>query len=154
MAIEQTIVPVDNGVNMTHSDFCYKPITGQGCIVTSPMQYWKSDYNSLMNDKDVKETSQCIPPPGGTERVCFDKIGVPVMQFTIFGKLSCEGVMSACTACKVKAGGLQTTFLLNNNAYQYSSANEWEKQAFIANIKSFNYVFGYDSPLMEGQHYN
>lgn len=22
------------------SDFCYKPVTGKGCIVTSPMEYW------------------------------------------------------------------------------------------------------------------
>jgi hypothetical protein len=43
---------------------------------------------------------------------------------------------------------------LNNNFYQFESANEWEKQAFIANVKSFNKVWGYDSPLVEGQAYN
>jgi Niemann-Pick C1 protein len=118
---------MDTGVNMTHDDFCYKPITGKGCLVTSPMQYWESNLSDLLKDEDVKVTSQCLSPPGGTKRVCFDKIGVPVMQFTIFGKLSCEGVQSACNACKVKASGLQTTFLLNNNAFQFSSANEWEK---------------------------
>lgn len=60
-------------------DFCYKPITGKGCIVTSPMQYWKTDLQKLKDDPDVKLTSQCIAPPGATERICFDKIGVPVM---------------------------------------------------------------------------
>lgn len=70
-------------------DFCYKPITGKGYIVTSPMQYWRSNITALQADKDVKVTAQCIAPSDATERVCFDKIGVPVMQFTIFGKLTC-----------------------------------------------------------------
>ena len=26
-----------NGVNITHSDFCFKPISGKGCLVTSAM---------------------------------------------------------------------------------------------------------------------
>lgn len=38
-------------------DFCYKPITGKGCIVTSPMQYWKTDLQKLKDDPDVKLTS-------------------------------------------------------------------------------------------------
>lgn len=69
-------------------DFCYKPITGKGCIVTGPMQYWRSDLDKLLAS-NVKETAQCIAPPDATERVCFDKIGTPVMQFAIFGKLRC-----------------------------------------------------------------
>ena len=28
-------------------DFCYKPITGAGCLVESPMQYFKEDYSYL-----------------------------------------------------------------------------------------------------------
>ena len=40
-------------------------------------------------DPDVKKTSECIAKPGETKRVCFDRIGTPVMQFAIFGKLKC-----------------------------------------------------------------
>ena len=29
-----------NGMNFTLDDFCYKPISGEGCIVESPMQYF------------------------------------------------------------------------------------------------------------------
>ena len=36
-----------NGKQYLVDDFCYKPITGEGCIVTSPMQYWRSDINEL-----------------------------------------------------------------------------------------------------------
>ena len=77
-----------NEKKYTVDDFCYKPITGKGCIVTSPMQYWRSDLDTLLKS-DVKKTAQCIAPPDATERVCFDRIGVPVMQFTIFGGLKC-----------------------------------------------------------------
>ena len=120
------------------------------------MQYWKTDLNALLADEDVKNTAQCIPPPGAQERVCFDKIGVPVMQYTIFGKLRCEGggKETLCELCRVQASGLQATFLLNNNNYQFESADEWEKQVYIANIKTFNKVFGYSSELPDGSHYN
>ena len=31
------------GMEFQLDDFCYKPITGEGCLVESPMQYFKSD---------------------------------------------------------------------------------------------------------------
>jgi Niemann-Pick C1 protein len=37
-------------------DFCYKPITGKGCIVTGPMQYWRTDLDALLA-ADVKKTA-------------------------------------------------------------------------------------------------
>jgi len=78
MAIENGETTV-NDKNYKVDDFCYKPITGKGCIVTSPMQYWRSDLEALLATPNVKETAECIAPPDATERVCFDKIGVPVM---------------------------------------------------------------------------
>jgi hypothetical protein len=53
-------------------DFCYKPISGEGCLVTSPLEYWQDDLDKLMADEDPKITSECIPPVDVTERVCFD----------------------------------------------------------------------------------
>lgn len=78
------------------------------------------------------------------------------MQYTIFGKLRCDNgeQQSVCSLCGVEASALQATFLLNNNEYQFESANEWEKQVFISNIKTFNKVFGYNSELLEGTQYN
>ena len=78
MAIEEGSTEV-NGDSYIVDDFCYKPITGKGCIVTSPMQYWRSNITALQEDPDVKKTAQCIAPADATQRVCFDKIGVPVM---------------------------------------------------------------------------
>ena len=38
-------------------DFCYKPISGQGCLVTSPLEYWRRDLEKLKADPDVKVTA-------------------------------------------------------------------------------------------------
>jgi hypothetical protein len=47
-AIETDIAQL-NGMNFTLDDFCYKPITGQGCLVESVMQYFKSNV-TLLNE--------------------------------------------------------------------------------------------------------
>ena len=39
---------------------------------------------------------------------------------------------------------MQFTMLLNHNAYSQYTAEEWEKQVFIRNIKSFNKALGND----------
>ena len=44
--------------------------------------------------------------------------------------------------------------MLNNNQYQFESADEWEKQIFIGNIKTFNKVFDYNADLLDGMEYN
>ena len=112
-----------NGFSFNFDDFCYKPISGQGCLVTSPMQYWRSNLTDLQNTEDVKKTAQCIAPPDATTRVCFDRIGVPVMQFTIFGGLTCAfPKKNECAECIVNAAGLQVTFLLLNNDYSTGTA--------------------------------
>lgn len=54
---------------------------------------------------------------------------------------------------------MQFTFLLNHNAYSQVTAEEWERQVYIRNVKSFNYALGnnyhieMDGP-MEGIDYN
>ena len=59
----------------------------------------------------------------------------------------------------LNAGGMQMTFLLNHNAYSQFTAEEWERQVFIRNVKSFNYAVGnnYHTDMtgpMEGIDYN
>lgn len=95
------------GVKVRHDEFCFKPISGKGCLVTTPLQYWQSNLTRLMADPDIKETTKCIPPSNATERVCFDEIGVPVMQFSILGKQRCvEPKENECSACGVVASAL------------------------------------------------
>ena len=67
------------------------------------------------------------------------------MQFTIFGGLRCETPKkNACSNCLIDASGLQVTFLLYNNDYSIATAEQWEKNVFIRNIKSFNKAMGED----------
>lgn len=120
------------------------------------MQYWRSDLDALLK-ANVKETAQCIAPPDATERVCFDRIGTPVMQFAIFGKLKCATPKkNECSSCLLDASGLQVTFLLYNNDYSLATAEAWEKEVFIRNVKSFNKAMGkdYHTELDDGEKYN
>jgi hypothetical protein len=99
------------------------------------MEYWQDNFTKFDADQDVKFTAECIPPPDAAERVCFDQIGVPVMQFAIFGNITCLGDSGGtCDPCNVSAGGLQGTFLLNKNSYSFETAQQWEDEVFIANI--------------------
>ena len=54
---------------------------------------------------------------------------------------------------------MQLTFLLDNNNYAMETTEEWERQVFIRNWKSFNYALGNNyhvdmSGPMEGIEYN
>ena len=51
------------------------------------------------------------------------------------------------------------TFLLDHNSYSQAAAEEWEKEVFIRNIKSFNKAFNNDYHTdmdgpMDGVSYN
>lgn len=62
MAIEGGQVEYGDG-QFQLDNFCYKPITGKGCLVTSPLEYWKANLTAIKEDNDTKRTAQCIPPP-------------------------------------------------------------------------------------------
>ena len=118
------------------------------------MEYWRADLARLQKS-DVKLASQCIAEEGETDRVCFDRIGVPVLQFAIFGGLGCEKERkNECSQCAVKAAGLQVTFLLYNNDFTSETAETWEKDVFIRNIKSFNHALdnGYHTDLNDDEY--
>ena len=38
-----------NGMNFTLDNFCYKPISGEGCILEGPLQYFKSNFTYLLS---------------------------------------------------------------------------------------------------------
>ena len=77
------------GLDFTLDNFCYKPISGEGCIVESPMQYFHDSYTILHDtyptDEDVKILATCVTPLEGETRACFDSIGTPVLTYAIFG---------------------------------------------------------------------
>lgn len=86
-------------------------------------------------------------------------MGTPVLTYAVFGDTQCQNEVSECESCILDAGGLQFTFLLSHNEYSLVTSEEWERQVFIRNVKSFNYALGngyhidMDGP-MEGLEYN
>ena len=94
---------------------------------------------SICEPLNPKTVAQCIPDPDETGRVCFDSIGTPVLTFAVFGGKTCEaGSEALCQACLIDAPAMQVTFLLQKNDYSIATAEEWERQVFIRNFKSFN----------------
>jgi hypothetical protein len=85
---------------------------------------------------------------------------VPVLSYAVFGGITCtNGTSGECQACLIDAPGLQMTFLQNKNEFSQGTVEEWERQVFIRNFKSFNYALNnsyhvdMDGP-MEGITYN
>ena len=149
-AIEKGKARVD-GKDHVIDDFCYKPITGNPCLITSPMGFWQMDKDRMLADNDVKATAQCIPDGDDEERRCFDRAGVPVQLSAIFGGTTCrKDTTKPCSPCLLDASALITTFLLNNNEYSNPVAIEWELHAMIKSVKSFNHVFGFNDSLPHG----
>ena len=72
--------------NQTFSitDFCYKPITGKSCLVTSPMEYWLMNLTDMWSDVNIKETAQCVRARYPDHNTCFDRIGVPIYKNVLF----------------------------------------------------------------------
>lgn len=64
------------GLEFDLDNFCYKPISGEGCIVESAMQYFLDDSETLAyypTDEDVQQLATCITPViGGGTKACFD----------------------------------------------------------------------------------
>jgi Niemann-Pick C1 protein len=77
--MEDYVFELDNQTfNLTQ--FCYKPITGKGCMTTSPMEYWLMNLTDMWSDVNIKETAQCVRARYPDHNTCFDRIGVPVMK--------------------------------------------------------------------------
>ena len=57
--IEQNVA-INNGHIIKLNDLCYKPIATEGCIIPSPLDYWKKDINALRNDPNIKFTAMCL----------------------------------------------------------------------------------------------
>jgi Niemann-Pick C1 protein len=138
LAIRSAKVTVNN---RTYSleDFCYRPIKGKGCLVTSPFQYWLANRTLLANDPDIKLTTACqtTDPLLKDRAPCMDQNGVPVMRNVVFGGLArdtCHENPDPCGESTPKAKALIVTFLLHNNpdnASYTQAVKEWERQAFI-----------------------
>ncbi|KAI9986139.1 hypothetical protein PInf_025050 [Phytophthora infestans] len=126
-------------VSLTLEDFCYRPIKGKGCLITSPFQYWLTNSTLLQHDPDIKLTTACqtTDPVLKDHSPCMDQNGVPVMRNVVFGGLSrdeCHQNPDPCGEATPQAKALMVTFLLNNNPENETFtryAKLWEKEVFL-----------------------
>lgn len=44
------------GLDVTVDNLCYKPVSNKGCLITSPMQYWKMNITLLNERAEQKST--------------------------------------------------------------------------------------------------
>ena len=101
--------------------------------------------------EQVKIDAQCIPRGDQSGRVCFDRTGVPVQVNAIFGGTTCvKDDTQPCAPCRKDASAYMVTFLLNNNDYSNPVAEQWEKDVFERNIKTFNTFAKYHTELPPG----
>lgn len=131
MQVNNHIISIDN--------LCYKPIAKEGCLVTSPLDYWKTDAKTLQNDPDIKKTAMCLGSDDDTELPCADKNGIPIIRSVVMGGSTCLPDTSIpCSPCIYNAKALLITFLLNNNDFTNKDSETWEKEVFEKNINDFN----------------
>lgn len=141
-AIASASVPAETSggnVSLSLEDFCYRPIKGKGCLVTSPFQYWRGDLSLLEKDPDIKLTTACqtTDPTLKQFSPCMDQNGVPVMRNVVFGGLardSCHQNPDPCGEATPRARALMVTFLLHNNpdnATYTQNVEQWERDVFI-----------------------
>uniref|UniRef100_A0AAV1UEC4 SSD domain-containing protein n=1 Tax=Peronospora matthiolae TaxID=2874970 RepID=A0AAV1UEC4_9STRA len=129
----------DANVSLSLADFCYRPIQGKGCLITSPFQYWLSNATLLQNDPDIKLTAACqtTDPELKSRSPCMDENGVPVMRNVVFGGLArdeCHINPDPCGEATPKAKALIVTFLLNSkpeNETYTRYVELWEKEVFL-----------------------
>ena len=101
--------------------------------------------------EQVKIDAQCIPKHDQTGRIWFDRIVVPVKVNALFGGTTWVKDNSQQWApWRIDASTFIVTFLLNNNEYSNPIAQQWEKEVFIKNIKTFNRFANYRTDLLEG----
>lgn len=137
----------------TVDDYCYKPVRGKGCFISSPMDYWKMNITSMLDDADIKTTAQCINQQEGQQILCSDRNNIPIIRNVTFGGVSClEGTSGPCQSCKIDARALIITFLLNNQNINIDQGVEnWEKDVFEKTINDYN---NDDSKLMKIVYYS
>lgn len=134
--VQSAIFP---NVTLGLEDFCYKPIKGKGCLVTSPFQYWLGNVTLLQTDPDIKLTTACqtTDPFLKEKSPCMDQNGVPVMRNVVFGGLSkdsCHENPDPCGETTPQAKALMVTFLLHSNPENETytqMVEEWEQEVFL-----------------------
>ncbi|KAL4477676.1 hypothetical protein ABPG74_002826 [Tetrahymena malaccensis] len=144
------------GLDVTVDNLCYKPVSNKGCLITSPMDYWKMNI-TLLNERaeqlgvpksqrmDPRKALQydalCIDSNTKTTLIpCTDSNGIPIIQQAVIGGSSCEQYPNddlPCQHCWIQSQALVVTYLLNKDSFTQQIAETWEKDIFEDTIFQF-----------------
>jgi Niemann-Pick C1 protein len=135
MAVQTAINTTASSTGAVLNDLCFKPIIGKGCMVGSPLNYWRDNLALLEADTDIPYTLACIPQSVGLPYVpCNTEIGIPVIEELVFGGLACDPTVVSpdpCSSCVPSARALIVTFLLENTAALAGRGETWEHDVFL-----------------------
>ena len=128
------------------SDICFKPIEGRGCLIETPLDYFRSNATTLdqLTPPLVQDALLCRHILGQTSIPCVSDIGVPELPQVVLGGTSCPSAdipgfnASVCGGCGKAAQALMLTFLLENTAGDMQRALNWEKDVFLRLSSSFS----------------
>lgn len=139
-----TNTPASDGTVL--SDICFKPIQGRGCLVETPLDYFRSNASTLaqLTPPLVQDALLCRHILGQTSIPCVSDIGVPELPQVVLGGTGCPSSdipgfnASVCGGCGKAAQALMLTFLLENTEGDMQRALNWEKDVFLKISSSFS----------------
>lgn len=139
-----TNTPASDGTVL--SDICFKPIEGRGCLIETPLDYFRSNATTLaqLTPPLVQDALLCRHILGQTSIPCVSDIGVPELPQVVLGGTGCPSSdipgfnASVCGGCGKAAQALMLTFLLENTEGDMQRALNWERDVFLKISSSFS----------------
>jgi len=142
-----TNTTANNAEQTVLNDICYKPILGKGCLIETPLDFFRSNLSiiQVLTPALIQDALSCRPILGATTIPCMSGIGVPVLPEVVLGDIHCPTAnipgynISVCGGCGNAASAVMLTFLLQNTAETTSFAESWEHDVFLPLVSSFSY---------------
>jgi len=148
LALQQQIVSGATSSGGMLSDVCYRPILGKGCLIETPLDFFKSNATVIANltVTTIQEGIACRLVPGVPGLPCVSSIGVPVQASVVLGGASCPASpvpgfnASVCGGCGgTSATALILTFLLQARAELSDAGAAWEAEVFLPAVAAFSF---------------
>ncbi len=108
--IAQIQVPAVNNTYLTLQDLCYSPIPLKGCLIQSPLEFWQTNYDSLVADDNVQQKVYRCTHTDSLKDECRSSLGIPIVYKQVMG----SSIFSE-NSTTAEAKALLVTYLLNNN---------------------------------------
>lgn len=146
LALQQALAATPASDGTLLDDVCYKPIAGRGCIVETPLDFFRSNASVLaqLTPPLVQDALACRHILGQTSIPCLSDIGVPVQPEVVLGGTDClRGAVpgfnaSACGGCGTYARALVLTYLLDSTPAAEQRAAGWERDVFLPLVEAFS----------------